>query len=311
MLRYLAYFDKVNNVSDSLFERLFPQRVLKECGKDRVKLEAFYRKNMEALRPASEGMGFDVDPDVIEVGGSNRKNELLERCVKMLEEGDRSELALRLLKRYTTEGLSAAAEWRRWLDRNRDRLFFTDRGGFKFIIDPSKNAGGERTAAAHAQEEPVEKLSKVASVSLSVTLDPTLRIHGTVRDARTGRPIERSRVIVGEKRLWDFHWQVDSPREFASGAYEYTNESATTEHALRFEAEGYKTLTSRRLLPNEGAVVLDVELEPGSRPAGVVRTPEGSPAADAEVFLCASGEQGSYAFIDGKPKRSSRARTIG
>ena len=71
-----------------------------------------------------------VDEDAKGLGLSNRKVELLDRCVSMLERGDRPALARRLLRRYTTEDFADAEGWRSWLETHRRRLFFTDVGGF-------------------------------------------------------------------------------------------------------------------------------------------------------------------------------------
>jgi hypothetical protein len=69
----------------------------------------------------------------------------------MLEEDDQAELARHILTRYTIEDFSQPDEWRTWLERNRDRLFFTDTGGYKFLanrpagqpsLEPTTKAGG-------------------------------------------------------------------------------------------------------------------------------------------------------------------------
>ncbi len=55
----------------------------------------------------------------------------------MLERNDQPELATRLLKRYTQEEFDTAQRWRDWLETNRNRLFFSDVGGFKFFAGPT------------------------------------------------------------------------------------------------------------------------------------------------------------------------------
>ena len=56
----------------------------------------------------------------------------------MLERKDQPELATRLLERYTQEEFDTAQRWRDWLEGNRNRLFFSDVGGFKFFVGPAK-----------------------------------------------------------------------------------------------------------------------------------------------------------------------------
>ena len=119
----------------------FPEDVRRQLGGEPDGYIAYYRANLEYLHPP-EGRNFplEVDDDVKSLGLSNRKLPLLERCIAMLERNDRPELALRILRRYTTEDFSEAARWRSWLETNRRRLFFTDIGGFKFLVAPERSS---------------------------------------------------------------------------------------------------------------------------------------------------------------------------
>jgi Disulphide bond corrector protein DsbC len=141
----------------------FPPSVVAQCGQDGEKYVRYYERNLEYLLPQvevkvfenggqkfeSKTVHFAVDQDVKALGLSNRSIALLDRCVGMLEQGDRPSLALRILKRYTTENLKNSAQWRAWLEVNRRRLFFSDTGGYKFHARPAnvndhKSADGPR-----------------------------------------------------------------------------------------------------------------------------------------------------------------------
>jgi hypothetical protein len=114
----------------------FPAGLRERFGTDAEKYIRFYRENLEYLRASHDGK-ISVDEDVKSLGLSNRKVELLDRCVSMLEKRENPELALRILGRYTNKTYSDAKDWKNWLDTNRSRLFFTDVGGFKFLVAPS------------------------------------------------------------------------------------------------------------------------------------------------------------------------------
>ncbi|NRA97138.1 MAG: hypothetical protein HRU14_13110 [Planctomycetes bacterium] len=77
---------------------------------------------------------FAVDADAKALGIANRDPAILERCVTELEQGEKSERALILLQRYTDQELLYARDWRVWLDANKDHLYFTDTGGYKFKL---------------------------------------------------------------------------------------------------------------------------------------------------------------------------------
>ena len=141
-LVYAGYLKTIND--EKFIERLFPEDLRKRFGKDAEKYLAYYRENLEYLHPAPPSNLLAVDEDVKSLSSSNRKIELLQRCVSLLEKGEKAELAQRILKRYTNEQFTDAKGWKDWLEKNRDRLFFSDVGGFKFFVAPQ----GKQTAAS-------------------------------------------------------------------------------------------------------------------------------------------------------------------
>jgi hypothetical protein len=188
---YLGQF----TADDRLLGQLFPEDLRKRFGKDGGKYLAYYQENLEYLRPAQPG--FEVDEDVKSIGLSNRKVELLDRCVAMLEQGDRPELASRVLKRYTTHDFADAKGWRSWLEANRGRLFFTDVGGFKWMVAPEaliKDSGpvsgraaasrnGEAMAPEPDREHPVVAEARLTPATLRAGEALTLVVR--VRTAPT------------------------------------------------------------------------------------------------------------------------------
>jgi hypothetical protein len=145
----LLYSSYVKQFGDQDFIKdLFPEDVCRRFGKDPEKYIKYYTENLEYLLRSQNV--FLVDEDVKSLGPSNRRVELLETCVSMLERGDRTDLASRVLKRYTTESFSDAKRWRSWLNANRHRLFFTDVDGFKFLVAPESLALPSRPAEDRA-----------------------------------------------------------------------------------------------------------------------------------------------------------------
>src|SRR5262249_2258027 len=134
---------KLMQESEAAAMKLYhPEALRKEFGMDAEKYLAYYTENLEYLRPEeSDGTritGFLVDDDAKSVGTSNRRVGSLEKWISMLDRKDNSEVALRLLKRYTQEDFDTADKWRGWHSQNRERLFFSDVGGFKFFVGPGK-----------------------------------------------------------------------------------------------------------------------------------------------------------------------------
>ena len=183
---YMGYIDQVGD-SDRFLNQLFPENLRKRFGKDKARYVAYYRENLEYLRPASPG--YDVDEDVRSLGLSNRKVQLLDKCVAMLEQGDRPDLARRILTRYTTVSFADAKGWRSWLDANRDRLFFTDVGDFKFMVAPdSLVRTTSRSDAEATPKEPDARHPVVATAELKpamVQAGETLELVIRVKTAPT------------------------------------------------------------------------------------------------------------------------------
>ncbi|SMD15129.1 Disulphide bond corrector protein DsbC [Pedobacter nyackensis] len=103
---------------------------------DTLSLVNYCRDNLKYFNGTMERSG-SIDLDVKSLGIANNDLRLLETCVEMLAQNKDKEKAMRLLKRYTNQNYNTASEWRNWLSKNRRNLFFTEAGGYKFIVAPS------------------------------------------------------------------------------------------------------------------------------------------------------------------------------
>ena len=115
----------------------FTPRVLEGAEGDLTKLASFVEANLSWIRVEPGTKKFDLDTEAKALGVANNDVALLDRCVTMLEKGDRADLARTLLARYVDANPGTDAKsWRAWLDANRARLYFTDRGGYRFRVRP-------------------------------------------------------------------------------------------------------------------------------------------------------------------------------
>lgn len=120
-----------------------------------------------------------------------------------------------------------------------------------------------------------------------VTLNPLLKISGSVTDAETGAEIPEFALQVGhDYTSGRTYWSRDEPIGYQDGRYEFTfDEPINGGYLLQIVAPGYLPATSRSLQPDEGAIKIDFQLRPGTGPRGVVLNPDGTPAVGAEVGL--------------------------
>lgn len=141
-------FDKYTLNRDSKFpdrtKRLanVPKEIIEKYVDDWNAYLKYYEENLGylGLSELKEMYGnkyYDIviDKDLQSIGIANTDIKLLEKCISMLESNNQAELAQKLLEKYTTEEYTTPKEWRKWFKKNKERLFFTDRGGYKWMVN--------------------------------------------------------------------------------------------------------------------------------------------------------------------------------
>lgn len=107
-------------------------------GEDIEAYNEYYDKNTPWFYPAGKyGEELDIDEDVRSLGVANNDVRMLDKCVALIADEDpyEADKARRILERYTLCRFETPAEWRGWLDAVRDRLFFTESGGWLWLVD--------------------------------------------------------------------------------------------------------------------------------------------------------------------------------
>ena len=97
-------------------------------------LVKYYRDNFELIYRYNT---FRIDGELKSLGiASNRKVDTLERLISLLKDEAHAETARSLLARYTNQSFQTPEQWWSWFERNKDRIYFTDVGGYKFLVVP-------------------------------------------------------------------------------------------------------------------------------------------------------------------------------
>ncbi len=107
----------------------------KMFGMDEAAYADYFDTNKNWLYVASDGRFLTVDEDVKSLGIPNNELRLLDTAIKMWEENKEVEKAKRILARYTLMDFPRAAEWRYWFEKNKKKLFFTEAGGWIFLVN--------------------------------------------------------------------------------------------------------------------------------------------------------------------------------
>jgi hypothetical protein len=124
---------------EEFFPRSFGTELSDDYKNDPEKIVQYYADNFELIYRQFSNIedGFRVDKELKDLGiPSNRKISTLERLIELLDDQEKSEKAEIALRRYTDFTFDTSEQWRRWLDNNRDRIFFSDFGGYKFFVIP-------------------------------------------------------------------------------------------------------------------------------------------------------------------------------
>lgn len=101
-------------------------------------LKQFLRENRKYMFSEPDGFyALQIDEDLKKLGIGNDEKSMFPVCIKLLKDDSKSEMAKRALKRYT--GMEKTQkEWGQWFEENRDKLFFTEAGGYKWLINTIK-----------------------------------------------------------------------------------------------------------------------------------------------------------------------------
>ncbi len=111
-----------------VFSGTYPQDVMRKYEGRSDELNDYYVKNLELLY---WDQGYRVDEELKSLGlKSNRKVETLERLFELHQDETQRQIAQRLLDRYT-DGRTTFD-----FQNGRDRIYFSDFGGYKFFVVP-------------------------------------------------------------------------------------------------------------------------------------------------------------------------------
>ncbi len=110
----------------------------KLAGKSREELTVWFQRVGGYLHADGDGK-LTIDAEAEAFGVSPANLEFFEKAISALNEPGRAAPARRLLSRYAPElpGTSISADpWRSWLRENKQYLFFSDTGGYRWYVDP-------------------------------------------------------------------------------------------------------------------------------------------------------------------------------
>lgn len=105
-------------------------------GDDADEYVRYYDKNRPYFYGGGDmDYGVDIDEDVRTLGIANNDKRMLDMAITMLEKGEDTLLAERVLQRYTLCRFDKPSEWRKWYETYKDKMFFSESGGWLWLIN--------------------------------------------------------------------------------------------------------------------------------------------------------------------------------
>ncbi len=139
-------------------------------------------------------------------------------------------------------------------------------------------------------------------------VNPKLEISGKVVDAATGKPIPEFKMFWGYRDNPEYAaitWLSDKIQAGNDGVYSISETWPRYRYYVRIDADGYDPSVSRDIDINEGKQEIDFSLNKMSAEnaakliRGTVLTPDGKPAAGADVAMLTLGRQPPF-FDNGR-----------
>jgi hypothetical protein len=129
-----GYITRLSGDQKQFFLGQFPQELYEKYHSDPNGLVQYCKTNLEWVY---QDKVWRVDEDLKGLGiESNRRIDTLDRLIGLLDDPSNAAKARTLLARYTTVSFDSPQQWRQWFAANRGRIFFTDVGGYKFLVLP-------------------------------------------------------------------------------------------------------------------------------------------------------------------------------
>ncbi|MEN6334324.1 MAG: hypothetical protein ABFE01_08680 [Phycisphaerales bacterium] len=128
-------WQKIQKENDKKVTLAVPDDVIRQFLGDPNGLTQYYRDNIEFIY--YRDWQFRVDRELQSLGfDSNRTTATLERLISLLKDEKNTGTARSLLSRYTIQSFQEPEQWHSWFEQNKERIYFTDVGGYKFLVVP-------------------------------------------------------------------------------------------------------------------------------------------------------------------------------
>lgn len=137
-----------------------PAELYMRFGENEQLYAQYYKENTPYYYGGEGTMRLVIDEDCKAWGIPNNDKRLLDYAISCLEKDQDTERANRILKRYTLCDFTSPSDWRAWYNKYNDRMFFTESGGWVFMIDGARSLPGNDYTVLQQRMAEQEKVSR-------------------------------------------------------------------------------------------------------------------------------------------------------
>ncbi len=142
----------------------------KITGLDTLAVRKYLNENRDYFYSEPDGFyDLKVDEDCKSLGIVNTDIKILDAAISLLEKEQDVAKAKRLLWRYTLEDFSNAKEWRDWFEKYKEKMFFTQAGGYVWLINDA-----DANPDIHPRKDKMEEVEEKSEVEAE--LKPELKL---------------------------------------------------------------------------------------------------------------------------------------
>ena len=209
-------------------------------GTNSAEYAKYYNENKDYFYSEDAMYKLTVDEDVKSLGIPYYDKRLIEKAISMLEKSEDIEKAKRILARYTMADLNTASEWRNWYEKNKDRMFFTETGGYYFMINtydkniPGNNYKRKEQKVSYNNIQPaetdhnnavsvaagwVDKGNNLKEIVVKLRVHPGYHVYAYVADED---PYINTKITIDVPAGYSKQGNIKKP------SYHYFSDSGTT-----------------------------------------------------------------------------------
>ena len=189
--------------SEKMYQVWVKQRAGKlyqQFGLDEAAYAKYYEENTPYFYGTFDDYGLLLDEDAKSLGIPNNDKRLLDKAILLWETTEDVAKGKRFLERYTLLRYDNPKQYREWYLKYKDKLFFTESGGWKWLVNSKdKNVPGNDYSVLKYNEAP--PVQKTPEISGDTYRDNPVLISGVVNELPNGE----KELVIRMKMHEGFH----------------------------------------------------------------------------------------------------------